>query len=575
MVRVMKRIKESDTCWIVGAILVFAVIISSIWRLYYAVVDDLFYRNVIVGKYTGTIRPQGIMLKYPVTLIIALSSRLFQNVDIYGIFLILSHFVCFFLAARCVLRRFPAHRAAALCIASMVFWVVDVPNIIYFQFTTTATVYAAAGVLFLLTLEAKFKNFLLSIVMFVMSICIREQTFIMVLPFIVLAWMLQLWEEYKRGNIAKAVKQCVFYLCVLGVLYGGIAAVDYWAGDQDAVHEEFREHRANIRDYDGTPGYDDYPQFYQSLGENGLSRAEYNLIQRQMVVFDYSTDIHDIFKYMHGLNLENRARLEPKYKLAKAAAKFLTVWERVLVRPQIVIAGLTWIIIIVWLICKRKWAYLFFAVSGGLGIMGEAFVLLYRGRMPERVMQSLMLTVVLFLCGIFVRALSDDSDDKDGRDTRKNIICCVMMSAAYAAVFLLLLLPGIREKQTDYESRYARNTIINEYCAEHPENIYFTTGPIGDTDRMGSEYNNSFVNYISLMLNLGPSYYEMLETAGIEGTAEKAITTQENVYLIGKEGNADFVAIDEYFTEKYKGAYHCETVDTLEDSYCVWKVQVD
>ena len=218
--------------------------------------------------------------------------------------------------------------------------------------------------------------------------------------------------------------------------------------------------------------------------------------------------------------------------------------------------------------------YLFFALAGGLGIIGEACILLYRGRMPERVMQSLMLTVVLFLFGILVRALSGDTGDKSERRQGVGRICYVTLAIFYIAVFFIMLLPGIYSKQAEYEKRYVTNTIVDEYCAQHPENVYFTIGSIGDTDRLGSKYSNRFVNYISPVLNLGSSYYELLETAGIDGTAEEAITTQDNVYLLGKEGNTNFIALDEYFAEKYKEAYSCEIVDTLENSFCVWKVQV-
>jgi hypothetical protein len=571
----MGKVKERNTLWIAGIMVLSAIVVCCAWKIYYTTVDDVFYRNIIVGKYTGTIRPNGTMIKYPLALILALSSVLFSSVDVYGIFLEVSHFLCFFLIAWYMMRKLPAKHKSALCMMCMVFWVIEIPNIVYVHFTNTAAVYAAAGVVVLLLEGNGIKAHVASICMFVMSVCVRSETFTMVLPFILLVWLLRLWDEYKRDkNIGKALRQCVIYLLVLCIFCSGIITIDYLAGDHDKSHDEYRKHRANVRDYDGVPDYDTYPEFYQSFGENGLSRAEYTLITKQMVIFDYSTDIHDIFKYMHGLNLENRARLETKYKLIAAKQKFLTVWERVMVKPQIVIAGLTWGIVGIWLLAEKRKMYLFFALAGGLGIIGEACILLYRGRMPERVMQSLMLTVVLFLFGILVRALSGDTGDKSERRQGVGRICYVTLAIFYIAVFFIMLLPGIYSKQAEYEKRYVTNTIVDEYCAQHPENVYFTIGSIGDTDRLGSKYSNRFVNYISPVLNLGSSYYELLETAGIDGTAEEAITTQDNVYLLGKEGNTNFIALDEYFAEKYKEAYSCEIVDTLENSFCVWKVQV-
>ena len=132
----MGKVKERNTLWIAGIMVLSAIVVCCAWKIYYTTVDDVFYRNIIVGKYTGTIRPNGTMIKYPLALILALSSVLFSSVDVYGIFLEVSHFLCFFLIAWYMMRKLPAKHKSALCMMCMVFWVIEIPNIVYVHLRT-------------------------------------------------------------------------------------------------------------------------------------------------------------------------------------------------------------------------------------------------------------------------------------------------------------------------------------------------------------------------------------------------------------------------------------------------------
>ena len=97
----------------------------------------------------------------------------------------------------------------------------------------------------------------------------------------------------------------------------------------------------------------------------------------------------------------------------------------------------------------------------------------------------------------------------------------------------------------------------------------------GDTSKLGKEYNLRFENRIRIgLLVFTPAYYERLERAGIVGTIEEAITTRDNVFLMGQNVDGQLPELDSYFREKYGDAYSYEVVDILDESVYIWKVHL-
>lgn len=574
-----EKIKNSNALIAIGLTIVFVVVICCCWDLYYAVNDDVTTRNVIFGKYTGSAHPQGTLIKYPLAALLSGLFYIFSNIDVYGLFLVTSHFVCFFMISRSVLQKFPRQRVWVLLLVGTVFFMADVPNIIYFQFTTTATMYAATGTFLLLTEKPVMKKMLPSICLFALSFCIRKETFVMILPFIALTWLLKVYEN--RKEFKSIVLQGILYFLALGVLCVGINMVHNvanWEGYQNKSYQEFSLNRTNVRDYDGVPDYDTNLEFYQSIGENGMTREEYNLIRYQMVDMDFSTDINSVLNDMHQYNLVIRSNIGFDDRMSLMKERFQNVSQRIMVKPQVMIGVLLLFLAGIYLAATKKWIYLLFLATGCMGVTAEVVLLLYNGRLPERVLQSLMLIAVLWILGICVQAFYNISKTEDSHKKTLDIIWYSLAVLSCLIVFVGWLFPAIIEKQQEYAERYAKSELVNEYCSQHSENIYFSPYNFlsGDTDCLGTGYSNQFDNRIRIGLgSFAPTYYDMLETAGISITPEQAIVTQGNAYLIGENVEDELIALDNYFSEKYGDTYSYEVVDVLDGDIYVWKVHLD
>lgn len=574
-----EKIKNSNALIAIGLTIVFVVVICCCWDLYYAVNDDVTTRNVIFGKYTGSAHPQGTLIKYPLAALLSGLFYIFSNIDVYGLFLVISHFVCFFMIVRSALTKFPKQRGWVILLAGIVFFMTDVPNIIYFQFTTTATMYAATGIFLLLTEKSVIKKMLPSIFLFALSFCIRKETFIMILPFIALAWLFKLYEN--RKELKEIILKGVFYFLTLGVLCIGIDVIHNmanWEGYQNKSYQEFSSHRTNIRDYDGAPDYDTNLAFYQSMGENGMSKEEYTLIRYQMVDMDFSSDINSVLRDMHQYNLVIRSNIGFHDRMSLMKERFQNVSQRIMVKPQVMIGVLLLFLAVIYMVATRKWIYLLFLVTGCMGVVAEVALLLYKGRLPERVLQSLMLIAVLWIFGICVQVFYNTSKTENGNKRMLDIIWYSLTVLSCLVVFAGWLFPAIEEKQVEYAERYAKSELVNEYCLGHSENIYFSPYNFlsGDTDCLGTGYSNQFDNRIRIGLgSFAPAYYDMLETAGVTGTLEQAIVTQGNAYLIGENVEDELIALDNYFSEKYGDTYSYEVVDVLDGDIYVWKVHLD
>lgn len=492
--------------------------------------------------------------------------------------MVASHFICFFIITTSILQKFSKQKVGVLILASIVFCIIDVPNIIYFQFTTTAALYAAGGIFLLLMEELNMKKMIPSICLFIMSFCIRKEAFVMILPFVALGWLFKAYENRKIWK--KVILKGIGYFVALGILCIGIQVIHNianWEGYSNESYQEFREHRTNVRDYDGVPDYDSNLAFYQSLGENGITRAEYSLIRYQMVDMDFSTDINSVLKDMHQYNMTRRSYIGWKDRLYLMKDLFQYVAQRVMVKPLIIATELTMFFIGGYLVFTKRWIYLLFLLGGCIGVTGEILLLLYQGRLPERVLQNFVLIAVLWMFGVWVQALYHVRNKEDVYKKKKDIAWYFVMIVSYIVVIAFFIFPAITEKQEQYLERYAKSELVNEYCAQHNENIYFSPYNFlsGDTDCLGTGYSNQFDNRIRIGLgSFSPAYYDMLETAGVIGTPEQAILTQDNVYLIGENVEDELVVLDNYFSEKYGDAYSYEVVDVLDDYIYVWKVDL-
>lgn len=547
--------KNGNLVYAFAMAVILLLLISRIYNMYYAVNDDITFRDLFSGMYTGA-PSYSLVIQWPLSSIFQLIFKGFQGIDFWAYYLILSHLVCWIVwierVFTCVDKKL-----YAIILVVILLLVLDIPNVIFFQFTTTATVYAATG-LVLLSDRRKGRS-PWAILMFVLAFATRRENFIMATPFIVLVLGVKIYEE--RENIVSVIKAEMKFVIVLAILIGTICRVDsYLYEGTDNV--EYRNIKTIIYDYQGVPDWDSNLEFYDNLG---ISWGEYEAIRTHNTGFDFSKDITEILTSISNYNKELTGNLGIKTQIKNAINIVWLMSQRIMVLPQIFALVFCMIVVSITAIYYKKIIYLLMAAVGFGGAWGEVFLLAYRGRLPERVYQSIILVALVWLLIMFFKI-----EEKVNRNWQY-----ILLVIGMSIILCCALRPAVREKQNEYAQRFKMAETVREYGRSNPDNVYFTPYNFnsGNTDIFGHSYNNTFNNIFRLGLGIeSEQYEEKLAYAGITQSVEQAILTQSNVYIMGLNEEKQLNIFHEYFEDKYGERYYYETIDVLDEAVQVIKL---
>lgn len=546
-------------------IMILAVICLS-QNMYYAVNDDLNFRDLFSGVYMGT-PESSLVIQWPLSSIFKWLFKTINGIDFWAYYLVFGHFVCWIVWIRSVSEQ-TGNNTMALLIVAFSIIVIDVPNVIFFQFTTAASVYAVTGMILLFD---KSKNRMPEAVVFLgLTYITRRQNLIMILPFIGVILVMKLWEE--QPEIWRIIKKEFIFLATMLFLVGGIFLVNSFLNQDllnDTEYTKYREIREKIYDYEGVPDWNNYHDFYDSIG---VSYGEYEAIRTHNTGFEFSRDISEILEDISCFNATIRQEQGIIEQGKLALGRIWSIGRRIMVFPQVVAVLLCMMVVTLLSIYDRQYFYLLIAAVGFGGAWMEIFLLAYKGRMPERVFQSIMMVALIWLLLVYGR-IAQNVTDKGKRYIRVKSILLIGL----VGISVLLLLPAVQTKQDEYAVRYRIAETVRQYGAENLDNIYITPYNFnsGNTDLLGHEYNMVFDNVIRLGLGIkSPTNKKKLINAGISTTEEDAILKNDNVYIMGMDKDDQLQVFHTYFKEKYQEKYFYKTIDVLDDSIYIMKVEI-
>lgn len=546
-------------------IMILAVICLS-QNMYYAVNDDLNFRDLFSGVYMGT-PESSLVIQWPLSSIFKWLFKTINGIDFWAYYLVFGHFVCWIVWIRSVSEQ-TGNNTMALLIVAFSIIVIDVPNAIFFQFTTAASVYAVTGMILLFD---KSKNRMPEAVVFLgLTYITRRQNLIMILPFIGVILVMKLWEE--QPEIWRIIKKEFIFLATMLFLVGGIFLVNSFLNQDllnDTEYTKYREIREKIYDYEGVPDWNNYHDFYDSIG---VSYGEYEAIRTHNTGFEFSRDISEILEDISCFNATIRQEQGIIEQGKLALGRIWSIGRRIMVFPQVVAVLLCMMVVTLLSIYDRQYFYLLIAAVGFGGAWMEIFLLAYKGRMPERVFQSIMMVALIWLLLVYGR-IAQNVTDKGKRYIRVKSILLIGL----VGINVLLLLPAVQTKQDEYAVRYRIAETVRQYGAENLDNIYITPYNFnsGNTDLLGHEYNMVFDNVIRLGLGIkSPTNKKKLINAGISTTEEDAILKNDNVYIMGMDKDDQLQVFHTYFKEKYQEKYFYKTIDVLDDSIYIMKVEI-
>jgi hypothetical protein len=306
-------------------------------------------------------------------------------------------------------------------------------------------------------------------------------------------------------------------------------AIGYGSEDWKA-YQQYNDARSMIYDYPeyALPTYDEAEAFYQSIGIEKKSRA------RTLMNYNYTADDRITPEFFHeyiaAYDQNFQAGIGRRQRILQSVKDYLKGIISLRFHVKHLLALGLYFLLAVWCLWKKQWLLLGRTVSvAGLQILLWLY-LLYAGRIPERVIYSMNLMMI-----VTVAALGSEV-------FRKRKMEKWFESAILAVVLLGLGALSLRNVQTfrteNLETARQNESVeaLKAYCSEHPENFYFNdvTSLAFTTWNVHLWTDEPYqMNYMSLgdWMSFSPIWQEKLVQNGIDNVKE-ALYEQDHVYLI-------------------------------------------
>lgn len=521
--------KRKNIIWAITIPVLYMIILWKLIPFVYGIVDDRSMMEILSGQYLGTPDIHGFFIGHWYALIVAGLYCIVPNVDWYALCYLILQGSCMGLMLYRLLEKKKETYMKPLVILFVFLWsvILGLQTVTQITFTTTAAVLGVTVIFWYMTMqEMKKSELMILFVLCLLTVECRFSVYCMVVPVCSIWWLFQVWEdkEHWKKYVAVpvfAVAAMVVYLIGLGVGYGSQS----WR-----AYNEYNNTRSLIYDYDDYmfPRYEDETELYNRLGIESKSRA------KNLYYYNYTADDEIDQDFFGEYYVERRAQVKEErsfvVRLKDSLKNYIknTLAGKYEYKHLAAMAG--YAVLLLWYAVRKDWKKLFRAGC----ILGVQLVLwlylIYRGRMPERVLISMNLMLIVPLLILWMEELEK---------VRWSAVCKNIGLGILAIGLLAVSGHCVKEVRTENLETYEDNERIErlkEYCMEHPENFYFN-----DVTSMAmSTYNVRLwqqepykMNYMSLgdWMSFSPVWEKKLEQQGLTSVKE-ALYGGENVYLI-------------------------------------------
>ena len=455
------------------------------------------------------------------------------------------------------------------------------------------------------------------VLLIIFAFLIRTEMTALMLPLVltgmVFRFVMQTRPEDKLFS-KKNIMTAILTVLMIGIGMAAGLAADR-AACSSAEWREFRDlfdARTEVYDFylDYIPTYEEDGEFFDSIG---LPEASAELLTNYNFGLDERIDADLLWQVRDYARQKKAASFDPVVQLKGAVKAY--VYRVTHLTDGVYSAAC----LILYLLClaqiiksaaagkkatiERLGALLFLAfVRTGLWMF-----ILYRGRDPERITHSLFLLEIILLAGYLQSlavsaatgtAVAAASTAAAGAaDTPSTAVEKKSASAdstrqqtgaahsaatrawLYPALFLLAMaafIPG-QLRKTDAES--ARREDVNReerafvaYCAEHPENYYFTDvyATVRYTQKMfGQQADPGNHDLMGGWISKSPLYEEKLRTHGLTSMKESLLEDETCYFVTTPERDVQWLA-DFYASQGIP--VRVEQEDAVSESWCIFRV---
>lgn len=561
--------------------------------------DDMYLQAIVSGELSGTPRAHMIYSNYILGLILSGLYTISVQAPWYGIYLTGTCFLCFWVVLyRCLsfCRSFRVYPAVIVLFAVIGFCAVF-RHVAMLQYTVVAAFSGSTAVFLALTADLKCSrkelalNYAAVVLFASASLLIREKVFFMTVPFAACGWLGKWLCEKEKTKVIN-MRYILLLLGILTVMLAicGVDRLAYRLGTDNEAWLEYKAYnraREEILDYHGFPDYDANEEFYRELG---IGREAFQGAQKYYLLLPQNAFYGESMNRIASLARANRKSSEdPWDSFSRVCREFLRCNANYSDRPMNIVVYCTWIVMAALVFLTRKKELLIRLALVLLARMGMWGIILYRGRYPDRITQSLYLIELLMLLAIFLvysKELKAGWAKKYYKGFLWGAALFVCVPSFYIGLQKALAVKGENAGKLYFGISYRQ---LKEYCAQNPGSLYlidmnsasFFTDSVFRTPEKEEDLCRNLLPLGSWPVK-SPLVAENLIKYGVVDPKEDLLD-RDYIFFVFKDSDATPTA---YLTEFYNAEYRengsdskvtlerVDTVDTDVDiSYGIWQLK--
>ncbi|NLL78323.1 MAG: hypothetical protein GX234_00615 [Clostridiales bacterium] len=538
----------------------------------YTVNDDLFMKNILSGAYLGVPDAHTVYMEYPLCMVLAALYKVHAQIPWYGICFFLFHAVSWgamvYRVAGGRKIRPDWQSIQGFLLGMLLFAACGFYHVASMQFTVTAAVLGAAALVWFMTsdvnqsVKAYLKDQSVTAVFVFLSFNVRRNVLLMLIPIAGMLWLRRAFLCYREktaGSICKLGGMAV--LCAAGVAAAFFSYLAAYGSEGWQDYILYNDHATVLYDYYEWPDYEENRDLYEELG---ISKEAYvGARDAYLLSVDSGIDSAAMVKLAERSNRLHRESgsfgERAVYALKEIAARTFSDTDR----PFNLVVVSLYVLVITGAVFYRRFEAL---VSLGALFIGRMFswmYVVYEGRYPMRITQSLLLAetgvLAVILCREVLGRKEKDASEAFGSSMWKKYLP-VLLACGY---FLILAAFGyVRLKHVYTENTWRISESqdlqdLKDYCEANGEYFYFvdTKSITNDTENIFDRNGNRFEHYIVFggWLSDSPVFLNKLSLAGVSDV-ESAILEGRARVIVENEERCPTEYLEHYFASRYEGA---------------------
>lgn len=507
---------------------VFCVLIYICYDVTYCLNDDVMIQSILSGSYSGSPSYMTYYLSVPLGMVLSLLYKIAPVIPWLGMFFTCCYILCIFLVLNRLIGVHPIKTGKMfLLICGMLsFFALFLENMVMIHYTVVAATVGATGIFLLATCVRKsdwksaYKANIISVLLLVLCYLIRANVFFMLLPFVLIAFAYKIF--YEGIKAIKYYVPLIVTFAGLFLLMFVINTVPYCSGEYKE-YVKYNDARTRLYDYVGISETDEAKKYYSF---NGIDDTTYSLYKSYNIMLANNSSAEKLDTFSNYENVKNESTLS---RLKNAVSRYFEIAsdKKESRSLKILIYGV-YVVVIILMISMKKYKDIIFV--GLLFVLRSLlFVyLIYKGRYPERVTESIMIIEMAVLAGFLVRL------------ARR--IKSFNLSMPMPMIMMLILLysgyVSVGDMNNDYKVQSTINDtddVLYSYMAENQDKNYFLDvyATVYRTKKATKNYENKDENYLLLggWMSGHPLTKQKLEGIGYR-SAREALTTGDNTYIV-------------------------------------------